>query len=66
MVIEQEPDITKKLQKNDKPAEVEVKITLPYPSRLKNTHKKKENEDREIIDFFIKFEVKIPILDDIK
>ena len=42
-----------------------MKITPPpFPSRLKNT--KKEKEDKEIMDFFRKVEVNIPLLDAIK
>ena len=46
-------------------AEAKVKIIPPpFPSRLKNT--KKEKEDKEIMDFFRKVEVNIPLLDAIK
>ncbi|XP_052622464.1 uncharacterized protein LOC128127806 [Lactuca sativa] len=65
IVVEQESEATEEVQKNDGPAEAEVKITPPpFPSRLKNT--KKEKEDKEIIDFFRKVEVNISLLHAIK
>nr|KAJ0200506.1 hypothetical protein LSAT_V11C600319600 [Lactuca sativa] len=62
MVVEQEYEATEEMQKKDKPAKAEVKITHPpFPSRLKNM--KTENENKEILDFFRKVEVNIPFLD---
>ncbi|XP_023729171.1 uncharacterized protein LOC111876828 [Lactuca sativa] len=65
IVVEQESEATEEVHKKDGPAEAEVKITPPpFPSRLKNM--KKEKEDKEIMDFIRKVEINIPLLDAIK
>ncbi|XP_023762279.1 uncharacterized protein LOC111910677 [Lactuca sativa] len=65
MVITTKDGPAEEVQKKDGPAEPEVNITPPpFPLRPKNT--KKEKEDKEIMDFFRKVEVNIPLLDAIK
>ncbi|KAI3523607.1 hypothetical protein L1887_01861 [Cichorium endivia] len=58
-------EILKDDNKKQKQVPIEVKTTPPpFPSRLRNT--KREKEDEEILELFRKVEVNIPLLDAIK